>query len=128
MRPPLIGKKLTGAVLTGSNETPECCLAPIESGDWTIRQYLPDNPCNVWRSVTPVVLRIQHKLARRHIGAEDGTTVTTRLCDGRLSEEQIEGPRQPVLALCVEDRSTRLPCVPRRTLVDIRAFTSKSDL
>jgi CRISPR-associated protein Csb2 len=52
----VIGKKLTGAVLTGSGGKPECCLAPPEVGDWTFRQYLPSDPCRVWRSVTPVVL------------------------------------------------------------------------
>lgn len=59
-----IGRKLTGAVLTGEDGAAECCLAPPEPGDWTFQQYLPRNPCRVWRSVTPVVLHGHNTSAR----------------------------------------------------------------
>jgi CRISPR-associated protein Csb2 len=52
----VIGRKLTGAILTGNGGGDRCCLAPPEAGDWTFRQYLPAKASRVWRSVTPVVL------------------------------------------------------------------------
>jgi len=86
-----IGRKLTGAILTGSDGTHECCLAPTEPGDWTLRQYLPANPCRVWRSVTPVVLHGYNTSARGVISMGKTERLLLRaFAMAGLREEQIE--------------------------------------
>jgi CRISPR-associated protein Csb2 len=87
----IIGRKLTGAVLTGSSGNPECCLAPPEQGDWTFRQYLPANPCRVWRSVTPVVLHGYNTSSRGAISIGKTERLLLRaLAMAGFQEEQIE--------------------------------------
>jgi CRISPR-associated protein Csb2 len=87
----MIGRKLTGAVLTGADGISECCLAPPEPGDWTFRQYLPANPCRVWRSVTPVVLHGYNASSRGviSVGKTEGLLLRAFAMAG-FRKEQIE--------------------------------------
>lgn len=87
----VIGRKLTGAVLTGADTAPECCLAPPEAGDWTLQQYLPTNPCRVWRSVTPVVLHGYNTSSRGVISVGKTERLLLRaFAMAGFPEEQIE--------------------------------------
>ena len=87
-----IAVKLTGAVLTGVTGVEKCCLAPPEPGDWTFRQYLPANPCRVWRSVTPVILHGHNTNSRGVISVGKTERLLLRaLAMAGFREEQIEG-------------------------------------
>jgi CRISPR-associated protein Csb2 len=87
----LIRRKLTGTALTGKEGKTECCLAPGERGDWTFRQYLPDEPCRVWRSVTPVVLHGYNTSARGVISVTKTERLLLRAFEmAGFREEQIE--------------------------------------
>jgi CRISPR-associated protein Csb2 len=88
----MIGRKLTGAVLTGTDGAQRCCLAPPETGDWTFRQYLPKSPCRVWRSVTPVVLHGHNTSSRGVISVAKTERLLLRaLLMAGFQEEQIDG-------------------------------------
>jgi len=87
----MIGRKLTGAVLTGTDATPECCLAPPETGDWTFRKYLPTDGCRVWRSVTPVILHGHNTSVRGVISVAKTERLLMRaFAMAGFREEQIE--------------------------------------
>ena len=87
----LIRRKLTGAVLTGSNGEPECCLAPREQGDWTFSQYLPNKAFRVWRSVTPVLLHGYNTSSRGVISVAKTERLLLRAFEmAGFREEQIE--------------------------------------
>jgi CRISPR-associated protein Csb2 len=87
----MIGRKLTGAVLTGADGAQRCCLAPPEAGDWTLRQYLPKSPCRVWRSVTPVVLHGYNTSSRGVISVAKTERLLLRaLVMAGFREEQID--------------------------------------
>jgi CRISPR-associated protein Csb2 len=87
----VIGRKLMGAVLTGSTGHEECCLAPPEPGDWTFRQYLPRDGSRVWRSVTPVVLHGHNTASRGVISVAKTERLLLRAFSmAGFREEQIE--------------------------------------
>lgn len=87
----VIGKKLTGAILTGSDGQQECCLAPPEQGDWTFRQYLPATSYRVWQSVTPVILHGYNTSSRGVISVEKTEQLLLRAFSmAGFREEQIE--------------------------------------
>jgi CRISPR-associated protein Csb2 len=88
----MINRKLTGAVLTAANGQPACCLAPPEKGDWTFRQYLPDERCAVWRSVTPVVLHGYNSSSRGVVSTQKTERLLLRaFAMAGFREEQIAG-------------------------------------
>jgi CRISPR-associated protein Csb2 len=87
----MIGRKLTGAVLTGADGVERCYLAPPETGDWTFRQYLPKSSCRVWRSVTPVVLHGYNTSSRGVISVAKTERLLLRaLVMAGFREEQID--------------------------------------
>lgn len=88
----MIGAKLMGALLTGTDGKAECSLGPLEAGDWTLQQYLPKNPRRVWRSVTPVVLHGHNTSSRGVISVGKTERLLLRaFAMAGFSEEQIEG-------------------------------------
>lgn len=87
----MIGRKLTGAVLTGSRGREECCLSPSEPADWTFRQYLPRSGSRVWRSVTPVILHGHNTSSRGVISVAKTERLLLRaFAMAGFREEQIE--------------------------------------
>jgi CRISPR-associated protein Csb2 len=87
----LLAIKLAGALLTGDGEDANCRLAPHESGDWTLRQYLPAKPERDWRSVTPVVLHGYNATARGVISVAKTERLLLRaFAMAEIREEQIE--------------------------------------
>jgi len=87
----ILSQKLTGAVLTGRDGRQECCLAQPARADWTFRQYLPDRPRRVWRSVTPVVLHGYNAGPRGVISTSKTERLLLRAFEmAGYREEQIE--------------------------------------
>jgi CRISPR-associated protein Csb2 len=88
----LIERKLTGAELTKNGGDKACCLAPPETNDWVFRQYIPKQPKNIWRSVTPVILHGFNTGKRGEISVGKTERLLLRAFEmAGFREEQIAG-------------------------------------